>query len=75
MKQIFTFPDRDWLLPLRGVALLCLLAVGAAPALAQTSVARFGALQVQGNRVLDRNGQPVRLASNSLSWSNNGWGG
>ncbi|MET4075603.1 cellulase family glycosylhydrolase [Hymenobacter sp. UYCo722] len=75
MKQLSAFFDRKWLLSLSGAALFGLLMLGTAPARAQTPVARFGALRVQGNRILDRNGLPVRLAGNSLFWSNNGWGG
>ncbi len=43
--------------------------------LAQTPVAKYGALQVKGNQIQDQNGKPVSLAGNSLFWSNNGWGG
>ena len=75
MKQLSVYSDRGRPLCLWAAALLWLLALGNTPAQAQTPVARFGALRVQGNRILDRNGQPVRLAGNSLFWSNNGWGG
>ena len=75
MKQLFVYLDRGWPRSFWRIAFVWLLAMGAAPARAQTPVARFGALRVQGNRILDRSGQPVRLAGNSLFWSNNGWGG
>ena len=75
MKQLSVYSDRGRPLCLWAAALLWLLTLGNTPAQAQTPVARFGALRVQGNRILDRNGQPVRLAGNSLFWSNNGWGG
>ena len=75
MKQLSVYSDRGRPLCLWAAVLLWLLTLGNTPAQAQTPVARFGALRVQGNRILDRNGQPVRLAGNSLFWSNNGWGG
>jgi endoglucanase len=75
MKQLSPFSNCQWPRSLRGLALLWLLALAATTAQAQTPVARFGALRVQGNRILDRNGQQMRLAGNSLFWSNNGWGG
>ena len=77
MKQLFAFFGRKRPFSLPGAALLWLLVLGTTPAQAQTQtpVVRFGALRVQGNQILDRTGQPVRLAGNSLFWSNNGWGG
>lgn len=45
------------------------------PAAAQTPVAKYGNLRVQGTQILDRNNLPVSLAGNSLFWSNAGWGG
>ncbi|TDN37886.1 hypothetical protein A8B98_01100 [Hymenobacter sp. UV11] len=44
-------------------------------ALAQTPVAKYGALQVKGNQILGQAGQAASLAGNSLFWSNAGWGG
>jgi len=45
----------------------------AAPA--ATVVGTHGALSVQGNRIVSKDGRPVSLAGPSLFWSNNGWGG
>ena len=56
-------------------AFVVLAAACCQPAAAQTPVAKYGALHVQGNRVLDQNNQTVSLAGNSLFWSNSGWGG
>lgn len=75
MKQSSTVGGQTLTRGWRCIALAGLLVAGGLPALAQTPVSRFGNLRVQGNRILDRNGQPVRLAGNSLFWSNNGWGG
>ncbi|UOQ52664.1 cellulase family glycosylhydrolase [Hymenobacter cellulosivorans] len=41
----------------------------------QTPVQQYGLLQVAGNKIVDKNNQPVSLAGNSLFWSNDGWGG
>ena len=38
----------------------------AAPALAQTPVAKYGALQVKGSQIQDQSGKPVSLTGNSL---------
>lgn len=38
-------------------------------------VAIHGALSVNGNRIVNKNGQAVSFAGNSLFWSNDGWGG
>ena len=46
-----------------------LLAWIAVPAAAQTAVERHGQLRVEGNRILDRHGQPVMLRGMSLFWS------
>ncbi|MAQ75930.1 MAG: hypothetical protein CL613_06320 [Aquimarina sp.] len=40
--------------------------------LAQTPVEKHGRLQVQGNRIVDKNGEVTSLAGNSLFWSNAG---
>jgi endoglucanase len=64
--------------PWRALASALLMGLGAAcwaPALAQTPVARYGALQVKGSQILDQSGKPASLAGNSLFWSNSGWGG
>ncbi len=55
------------------VLLLCLGGFGRAAA--QTPVEKYGALKVSGNKILDKNNQPVSLAGPSLFWSNAGWGG
>ena len=41
----------------------------AVPVCAQTPVERHGEIKVQGNRIVDRNGQPVMLRGMSLFWS------
>jgi endoglucanase len=51
---------------------LC-LAWLAVPAAAQTAVERHGALRVEGNHIVDAQGQPVMLRGMSLFWSQ--WGG
>lgn len=50
------------------IAAALVLAV-AAPALADTPVERHGALRVEGNRIIDKNGEPVMLRGMSLFWS------
>lgn len=40
-----------------------------APVLAETPVERHGQLSVRGNKVVDKNGQPVMLRGMSLFWS------
>ncbi len=40
-----------------------------------SAVARHGALAVEGNQIVDRQGEAVSLAGPSLFWANNGWGG
>lgn len=50
--------------------LLAALLLGvSAPALAETPVERHGQLSVRGNKVVDKNGQPVMLRGMSLFWS------
>lgn len=44
------------------------------PTLADTAVEHYGQLAVKGNRIVDRQAQPVSLAGPSLFWSNTGWG-
>ncbi|MEO0333513.1 MAG: glycoside hydrolase family 5 protein, partial [Bacteroidota bacterium] len=39
---------------------------------AQSVVGQYGRLRVQGNQIVDKNGDPVSLAGNSLFWSNAG---
>ena len=38
-------------------------------------VDKYGLLQTSGNKIVDKNRNPVSLAGNSFYWSNNGWGG
>jgi endoglucanase len=38
-------------------------------------VGQYGLLQTNGNKIVDKNKNPVSLAGNSFYWSNNGWGG
>lgn len=40
-----------------------------------TPVEQYGLLQTEGNKIIDKNGDPVSLAGNSFFWSNNNWGG
>ena len=49
--------------------LASILILFAAPAFAETAVERHGQLRVQGNRILDKNGEPVMLRGMSLFWS------
>ncbi len=48
---------------------LLLLALCAVPAGAQTAVERHGQLRVEGNRIVDKSGEPVVLRGMSLFWS------
>ena len=38
-------------------------------------VEKYGLLQTSGNKIVDKNKNPISLAGNSFYWSNNGWGG
>ena len=38
-------------------------------------VAKYGRLKVSGNKIIDKDGNPVQLRGMSLFWSNDGWGG
>jgi ribosomal 50S subunit-recycling heat shock protein len=38
-------------------------------------VAKHGRLQVNGNKIVDKNSEHVSFAGNSFFWSNDGWGG
>ncbi|MFD0991596.1 cellulase family glycosylhydrolase [Tenacibaculum geojense] len=40
-----------------------------------TPVAKHGSLSVSGNKIVNKNNEPVSFAGNSFFWSNNGWGG
>ncbi|PJJ48112.1 cellulase family glycosylhydrolase [Hymenobacter chitinivorans] len=72
-KNILPRPRHAW----TNYLLLGVAATLAHGALAQTStpVQQYGLLQVAGNKIVDKNSQPVSLAGNSLFWSNDGWGG
>ena len=75
MKSTSKIPKNFlWSRLFRGCMVLALFCGGRASE-AQTPVARYGALRVQGNQILGATNQPVSLAGNSLFWSNNGWGG
>ncbi|MEM8967926.1 MAG: endoglucanase, partial [Bacteroidota bacterium] len=56
-----------------GFALLGLL-ISFSEISAQSVVGQYGRLQVQGNQIVDKNGDPISLAGNSLFWSNAGDG-
>ena len=40
-----------------------------------TVVDVHGLLVVDGNKIVDKNNEPISLAGNSFFWSNDGWGG
>ena len=40
-----------------------------------TLVQKHGLLQVNGNRIVDKDNEPVCFAGNSFFWSNDNWGG
>ena len=40
-----------------------------------TLVGQHGRLQVFGNQIVNKFGNPMSLAGNSFFWSNDGWGG
>ena len=40
-----------------------------------TLVDVHGLLVVDGNKIVDKNNEPISLAGNSFFWSNDGWGG
>ena len=42
---------------------------------ATTLIDIHGLLEVNGNRIVNKNNEPVSLAGNSFFWSNDGWGG
>lgn len=44
------------------------------PTFAQSPVAVNGALKVSGNKILNKNNQPVSFSGPSYFWSNTGWG-
>jgi len=73
-KSTQSLTRRPWRSLLGGLAVVLGTAC-ATPALAQTPVVKYGALQVKGNQIQDQSGKPVSLAGNSLFWSNSGWGG
>ncbi|TGE23122.1 cellulase family glycosylhydrolase [Hymenobacter metallicola] len=56
------------------LGLACASSLGAT-AQTTTPVQQYGLLKVAGNKIVDKNNQPVSLAGNSLFWSNDGWGG
>ena len=46
------------------------------PGLEDTSVVQMhGLLQLSGNKIVDKNNEPVCFAGNSFFWSNDNWGG
>ena len=40
-----------------------------------TLVGKHGRLEVKGNQIVDKHGNPMSLAGNSFFWSNDNWGG
>ncbi|MBB3698614.1 cellulase family glycosylhydrolase [Flammeovirga yaeyamensis] len=41
----------------------------------KAQVSSHGLLQVEGNKIINQNGENISFAGASLFWSNNGWGG
>ncbi|RSK36244.1 cellulase family glycosylhydrolase [Hymenobacter metallilatus] len=74
MKQTTSSQTPAWRAGLGGT-LLALGGLLSGSVLAQTPVQQYGLLKVAGNKIVDKNNQPVSLAGNSLFWSNDGWGG
>ncbi|NLR90801.1 cellulase family glycosylhydrolase [Flammeovirga agarivorans] len=54
---------------------LLILSLIFTPFFLKAQVSSNGLLQVNGNKVVNRNGQSVSFAGPSLFWSNNNWGG
>lgn len=40
-----------------------------------TIIQKHGKLYIEGNKILDKNNNPICFAGNSFFWSNNNWGG
>jgi endoglucanase len=70
MKKITTTERWTGLLCLYGLILAMTLQF----AVAQTPVSVNGALRVSGNKIVNKNNQPVSFAGPSYFWSNTGWG-
>ncbi len=54
---------------------LLLISIFYSPIFSQSVVDTNGLLTVSGNQIVNKNGNAVSLAGNSLFWSNTGWGG
>jgi len=60
---------------MKKIILSLILLVCAAFLFSQTPVQENGALSVTGNRIVNKDNNPVSFSGGSLFWSNNGWGG
>jgi endoglucanase len=69
MRAISLGTGQSWLGKIGGLVALWLIALLGSPAFAETAVERHGNLRVSGNRIVDRNGDPVVLRGMSLFWS------
>lgn len=70
MKRVIT---TDWLMSC--LLMLLLMVLSLTSLLAQTPVTVNGALRVSGNKIVNKNNDPVSFAGPSFFWSNTGWGG
>ena len=60
---------------MKNLILFLLISIFSLPVFSQTPVQKNGALSVDGNRIVNKDGNPVSFSGGSLFWSNNGWGG
>ena len=60
---------------MKKVFVIFFVLVGMLSGFSQTPVEKNGALSVDGNRIVNKDSNPVSFSGGSLFWSNNGWGG
>ena len=60
---------------MKNTILILLVSIFTIPLFSQTPVEKNGALAVEGNRIVNKDGNPISFSGGSLFWSNNGWGG